>query len=80
MTATLVAVAVIVTAAAATAAAFSQFFRRRDAAEFDRLGNGQKVPCEDMAQILDKPKYEGSYEQIGKAMQSAVIGKVSKDD
>ncbi len=36
---------------------------------FDRTGADQKVPCEDMAQILDKPKYNGSYEQIGRAMR-----------
>jgi len=34
------AVIVTVTAAAATAAAIGQFFRRREAAEFDRLGDG----------------------------------------
>ena len=36
---------------------------------FDRTGAGQKVSCEDMAQILGKPKYDGSYEQIGKALR-----------
>jgi serine/threonine-protein kinase HipA len=36
---------------------------------FDRTTTGQKVPCEDMAQILGKTKYDGSYEQIGKAIR-----------
>ncbi len=36
---------------------------------FDRAGAGRKLPCEDMAQILGKTKYEGSYEQVGKALR-----------
>jgi serine/threonine-protein kinase HipA len=36
---------------------------------FDRTGTGEKLPCEDMTQILGKTKYEGSYEQIGKAIR-----------
>lgn len=36
---------------------------------FDRTGTGRRLPCEDMSQILGRPKYEGSYEQIGKAIR-----------
>jgi serine/threonine-protein kinase HipA len=35
---------------------------------FDRTAGGRKLPCEDMGQLLGKTKYEGSYEQVGKAI------------
>jgi len=36
---------------------------------FDRAGTGRKLPCEDLSQILGRPKYDGSYEQVGGAIR-----------
>jgi serine/threonine-protein kinase HipA len=37
---------------------------------FDRLSYNKKLHVEDFFQILEKDKYKGSYEQIGKFMKS----------